>query len=68
VSGEVRHPEVTVQLIGRDGNAYAILGAVRRAMEAAGLDPAEVDEFTRQATSSTYDNLLATCLRWVEVT
>ena len=31
------HPEVTVQLTGSDGNAYAVMGAVRQAMRRACL-------------------------------
>ena len=29
---KIRHPEVTVQLTGTDGNAFAVLGAVKNAL------------------------------------
>ena len=29
---KIRHPEVTVQLPGTDGNAFAMLGAVKNAL------------------------------------
>src|SRR6266540_4789010 len=29
---EIRHPDVEVQLTGQDGNAFAVLGAVRKAL------------------------------------
>ena len=29
---EVKYPEIEVELVGQDGNAFVILGAVRRAM------------------------------------
>jgi hypothetical protein len=63
---EVRHPEVVVQLTGGDGNAFAVLGALRRALREAGHAD-EVDEFFAEATSGDYDHLLRTCMRWVTV-
>jgi hypothetical protein len=62
-----RHPEVSVRLSGVDGNAFAILGAVREALRSAGVPQAEIEEFTEQAKSGGYDELLQTCMRWVEV-
>lgn len=64
----VRYPEVEVALVGKDGNAYAILGRVTKALRAAGVDPEQVSEFQREATTSDYDHLLRTCMLWVEVT
>jgi hypothetical protein len=29
---KIRHPEVTVQLTGTDGNAFSVLGAVKNAL------------------------------------
>ena len=34
---EIKYPNVKVQLVGQDGNAFAILGNVQRAMRRAGL-------------------------------
>jgi hypothetical protein len=65
---QIRHPEVTVQLTGTDGNAFSILGRVRRALGDAGVPDEEIREFMDQATAGTYDELLAACMRWVEVT
>jgi hypothetical protein len=62
-----RFPEVEVQLSEEDGNAFAILGRVRRALKAAGATQDDLDAFTAEATAGDYDNLLATCMRWVEV-
>jgi len=58
---------VHVQLIGHDGNAFAVLGRVRRALLDEGVDRAIIDDFTTEATSGDYDNLLRTVARWVEV-
>ena len=61
-----RYPEITVELVGQDGNAYAILGRCRQAMREAGLAKLEIDAFWSEATSGDYDQLLQTCLRWFE--
>jgi len=60
-----RYPDVHVQLVGEDGNAFAILGRVRKALKRAGHGSAG-DEFTAEATSGNYDHLLQTCMRWVD--
>ena len=52
---EVRYPEVEVVLIGEDGNAYAILGRVLRALRRAGVSKEERDAFVKEATSGDYD-------------
>lgn len=64
---EIRHPEVTVQLVGQDGNAFAILGRVGGALRRAGLPPGEVTDFHNEATAGDYDHLLQTIMRWVTV-
>jgi len=64
---EVRHPEVSVQLTGTDGNAFSVIGRVSNALRRAGVRNGEIDEFTTEATSGDYSNVLATCMRWVNV-
>ena len=61
------HPDVSVQLTGTDGNAFALLGKVRQALMRAQVDPQDVERFNDEATSGDYDDLLATCMRWVDV-
>lgn len=61
----IKHPEVVVKLVGESGNAFAILGAVKRALRREGVAEAEVDAFYKEATSGDYDNLLRTCAQWV---
>ena len=63
-----KYPEVEVQLTRIDGNAFVIMGAVRRALKRAGVGSGEIDSFTAEATSGNYDHLLQTCMQWVEVT
>lgn len=62
-----RYPEITVRLTGNDGNAFAILGAVTRELKRGRVASDEVDAFVEEATSGSYDDLLATVLRWVSV-
>lgn len=67
MTNEVKHPEIHVQLIGQDGNAFFILGRCLGAMRRAGLSQEERDEFQKEATSGNYDHLLATCMEWFDV-
>ena len=67
MDNEVKYPEIVVELIGRDGNAFAILGAVRRALGRGGVPKEEQDAFTEEATAGDYNHLLATAMAWVNV-
>lgn len=58
--------DIDVQLVGNDGNAFAILGAVSKALKRAGENDA-VAEFYAEATSGDYDHLLATAAEYVNV-
>lgn len=55
---EVKYPDVSVTLIGEDGNAFAILGKVQKALKQAGVPAEEVKEYMDEAMSGDYDNLL----------
>jgi len=59
------YPEVRVPMVGEDGNAFAILGRVQKALRCAGVEEEEVKRFIREATASDYDHLVATVMRWV---
>ena len=61
-----RYPEICVQLSGEDGNAFAILGRITRALHQAGLDHDEIDQYYAEATAGDYDHLLQTTMRWVD--
>jgi hypothetical protein len=58
---------VKVRLIGEDGNAFFILSKVKKALRNNGVSREEIESFMKEATSGDYDNLLQTCMRWVEV-
>ena len=61
------YPKIEVLLVGENGNAFNIIGKVRQALRRNGVDEKEVEEFTTQATSGDYDNVLATAMKYVEV-
>ncbi len=62
-----KYPGIIIQLIGLDGNAFSILGRCRSAMKRARLPESEINEFTKEATSSDYNHLLATVCEWFTV-
>lgn len=62
-----RYPQIEVELTSQDGNAFNLIGITSRALRRAGVPEAEVKEFTTEAMSGDYDNLLQTIMRWVEV-
>lgn len=64
---EPRFPEISVRLAGQDGNAFAVIGRVVRALREAKVPPEEIEEFKAAATSGDYNHLLQTCMEWVEV-
>ncbi len=64
---DIKYPNVTVQLTGTDGNAFAVMGACRRAARRAGVSKEEIELFTAECTSGDYDHLLATCMAWFDV-
>jgi hypothetical protein len=59
--------DIEVELIGHDGNAFAILGAVQRDLKRAGVPKEERDAYFTEATSGDYDNLLAVTMKWVNI-
>ena len=62
-----KHPEVTVELAGHDGNAIAVLGRCRSAAQEAGLSDDEIATFMAEATAGDYDHLLQIAMRWFDI-
>lgn len=60
----IKYPHVKVKLTGTEGNAFAVLGEVKSAMERAGVD---TNGFFEEATAGDYNHLLVTCMKWVTV-
>lgn len=61
------HPHINIPMVGEDGNAFSILGRVKRIMRRAGLQDSEWEAFYQEATSGDYDNLLRTVMCWFSV-
>jgi len=59
---------IKVNLYRHDGNAFALIGTVRKALRRAGAPREAIDAFTQEATSGTYDDLLQTLMEWVDIT
>jgi hypothetical protein len=64
---DVKYPEVEVQLSGNDGNAFAIMGAVQKALKRHGVDKSEIDEYIHDSMSGDYNHLLQVAMAWVTV-
>ncbi len=61
-------PNVHVQLTGKDGNVFAIIGRVSRALRNGGATHEQVEDFLKEVTSAgSYDEALVTVMRWVNV-
>lgn len=59
--------DIEVQLSGNDGNAFAIMAAVRSALSKAGATDAEISMYQQESMSGDYDNLLRVANDWVSV-
>jgi len=49
---------VELDLVGLDGNAFALMGYFRRAARREGWTPEEIDKVVKEATSNDYNHLL----------
>ena len=66
INEEVKHPDVTIKLVGQDGNAFVIMGVVSKALKRTGYrDSAE--EFVKEATSGDYNHLIVAAMNFVNV-
>jgi hypothetical protein len=63
----MKYPKIKVKLVGKNGNAFAVMGLVAQAMRKANLPKTEIDQFHRECMAGDYDNLLRTCCEWVDV-
>jgi hypothetical protein len=61
-----KYAHVRVHLVGRDGNAFYILGRCQQAAKKGKVPEEEINAFMAEAQSGDYDNLPATCMRWFD--
>lgn len=64
---DIRYPNIHVNLVGKSGNAFAILGAMKQGLKKGGVGEEEIQKFMDEAMAGSYDNLLCTCMNWVYV-
>lgn len=57
----------TVKLIGQDGNAFSVMGNVKRALKRAGADREYIDQYLEEAMSGDYNHLLTVSMKYVNV-
>lgn len=62
-----KYPEIQVQLVGLDGNAWSIMARVSSALEDSGISEEEVEQYLTESKSGDYDHLLRTATEWVSV-
>jgi hypothetical protein len=62
-----KYPEIEVELTGQDGNAFAIMGAVQKALRKAEVPKEQIDEYLKESMSGDYNHLLRTAMAWVSV-
>jgi hypothetical protein len=65
---DCKYPQIKVELIGNDGNAFSVLGSVKRALKNGGVSADEITKFYEEATSGDYNHLLCTVMDWVVIT
>lgn len=53
-------------LVGVDGNAFSVMGYVAKALKREGLRD-KVDEMRKKAMSGDYNNLLITCMDYLDM-
>jgi hypothetical protein len=53
-----------VPLVGQDGNAFAILGRAKKAMEHFGWSKELIDQYLTEAKSGDYDHLLRVTMEY----
>lgn len=58
---------IKVQILGNDGNAFAILGKVQKVMIDNGVSSKIIYEYVDEATSGDYNHLLKTTMKYVDI-
>lgn len=54
----VKYPHLTMDLVGEDGNAFAILGRLRRVLKQGHVSNEEIEVVLKDAMSGDYQHLL----------
>ena len=57
----------TVKLTGKDGNAFAIMGTVAKALKKAGFSQEHIAKYYEDSSSGDYDNLIRVAMKYANV-
>ena len=61
-----KYPQIVVRLVGEDGNSFAIMGRVAKALKRGGVKQPEVNEFYAECQASHNQTaLLIVVMKWV---
>lgn len=63
-----KYQNISVQLTGQDGNAFAIMAKVSSALRKESISENEIEQYLAESMSGDYDALLRTAMSWVNVT
>ncbi len=58
---------VDVELVGTDGNAFALLSRCQTVARKGGIAQDQINEFLDEAQKGDYDHLLRTCMKYFNV-
>ena len=62
-----KYPDIQIPLVQVDGNSFAVIGRVQRAMRRAGVPTADINAFRAECTAGDYDHLLQTVMATVSI-
>lgn len=60
-------PRFTLRLVGRDGNAFMIMGLFQRGARAAGWSQEDVHKVLEEMEQGDYNNLLCVVMKYADV-
>lgn len=63
-----KFPSVSVKLVGKNNNAFSVMGRCRKALRKGGASEEDFKKFFGEATEGDCDHLLRTVMKWVNVT
>ena len=58
--------QITLELVGLDGNAYSLMGAFKRQARIEKWTTEEIDEVLKECMSGDYNHLLATLMKYCQ--
>lgn len=65
---KMKYPNITVKLVGEDGNIFNLMGKVQKALKKAGVSKEEQSQFLEEVSqSNSYDQALQVIMEWMEV-